>query len=221
MNLKLDKPIISSDVFLAPNASLIGNVEVHPSSSVWYGAVVRADTAPISLAERCSVGDRAVVHGPSSIGPAAIVSPGAVIDGAEVGPAAVIGPGAVVMPGAVVGASSFVRAGSYVPAGVHVGEGELWAGTPAVKERVLTDVEKAEFVKQVDDIVALAGAHAVECGKTHEQIEAEKLRQQLLDERSHDYNSHLGLVGREREIVEVQASFIEADRQAQSKVGAV
>lgn len=219
MNLQDSKPIISSDVFLAPSASLIGNVEVHPSASVWYGAVVRADTAPIQIGERASIGDRVVVRGPSSVGAAATVSPGAVIDGAALGDGCVIGPGAVVMPGSSIGAGAVVRAGSYVPEGITVADGEIWGGTPAARERAVTEEEKVEIEKNAQDVVALAGAHAVECGKTHEQIEAEKLRQTLLDERSDDYNSHLGLLGREREIVEVQARFIENDREEQRKVG--
>jgi len=60
----------------------------------------------------------------------------------------------------------------------------------------------------------------VETGKTHEQIEGEILRQQLLDERSEDYQSHTGLLGREMEIVETQARIVEEDRKAQAKIGA-
>lgn len=215
------KPIISSDVFLAPNASLIGNVEVQSSASVWYGAVIRADTAPISIGERASIGDRSVVRGASSIGAGTTILPGAVVEGAEIGENSVIGSGAVVMPGAVIGAFSVVRPGSFVPEGCSVPAGEIWAGTPAEKVDVVGESLKEEIVAGVEDMGRLASAHAVECGKTHEQIEAEKLRQALLEERSDDYNSHLGLLGKEREIVEVQAIRAEEEVEAQRKVGAL
>lgn len=219
MNLQDSKPIISSDVFLAPSASVIGNVELHPTSSVWYGAVVRADTAPITVGERASVQDRAVVHAPSVIGASATISAGAVVDAAAVGPASVIGPAAVVSKGAVVGAGSMVGPGSFVAPGTKIADGELWSGAPATKERALTAEEQQGMVQLAADHASLASAHATETGKTHEQIEAEKLRQELLDERSEDYNSHMGLIGREAEIVETQARLVEEDRRLQRQAG--
>lgn len=219
MNLVDSKPIISSDVFLAPNASVIGNVELSSSSSVWYGAVVRGDTAPITIGERAAVQDRAVVHASSRIGAAAIVSAGAVVDSAAVGSGALIGPTAVIGKGATIGAKSVVSAGSFVEPGCVVGEGELWSGVPAIRERMLTEGEMKEVEKIAEDVGTLASAHMVETGKTHEQIEAEKLRQELMDERSDDYNSHLGLLGKEKEIVEDQARFIEEDRRLQRQAG--
>lgn len=220
MNLELKKPIISSDVFLAPSASVIGNVEVQSSASVWYGAIVRADTAPIHLGERSSIGDRAVVRGASRLAKEAVVGPGAVIDGADVGVGAVIGPGAVLSNGVVIGAGSVVRPGSYLPSGVVVGEKEVWAGSPAERVAQVTESELEKMAAHVEHTVSLASAHADECGKTHEHLEAEKLRQELLEERTDDYNSHMGLLGREREVVEIQARIVEQDREDQRKIGA-
>lgn len=219
MNLRDSKPVISSDVFLAPSASVIGNVELHASSSVWYGAVVRGDTGPVTIGERASVQDRAVIHAASRVGAAATISAGAVVESAAVGPNSVIGPSAVVAKGSVVGAGSMVAPGSYVAPGTQILDGELWSGVPATRERVLTAQEQEEMVQISIDIASLASAHATETGKTHEQIEAEKLRQQLLDERSEDYNSHLGLIGREAEIVETQARVVEEDRRLQRQSG--
>lgn len=181
---------------------------------------MRGDTAPIQIGERSSIGDRAVIRGHTSIGSSSTICSGAVVDGANIGPECMIGPGAVVMPGSTLGAGAMVRAGSFVPYGTSIGEGEIWAGSPATMQGMLDAEKRQEILQGVDDTVALAGAHAVECGKTHEQIEAEELRQKLMDERSEDYNSHLGLLGREREIVEVQARFVESDREEQRKVGA-
>lgn len=219
MNLETSKPIISSDVFLAPNASVIGNVEVQTSASVWYGAVIRGDTAPVEIGERSSVGDRAVIRGASRVANSASVGPGAVIDGADVGSNTVIGAGTVLSPGVVIGSGSVVRPGSYLPYGVKVGENEVWAGTPAQKIDMLSETEKQENLDRVERTVTLASAHALECGKSHEQLEAEALRQTLMEERSGDYNSHLGLLGQEQDIVEKQARIIEAEREEQRKIG--
>lgn len=220
MNLETKKPIISADVFLAPNASVIGNVEVQSSASVWYGAVVRGDTAPVEIGERTCISDRAVVLGGSRVSSGALVGAGAVVDGADVGPGAMIGAGAVVSNGVVIGSGSVVRPGSFLPSGVAVGEGEIWAGSPAQKIEVLGDAEKAENVQLVERTVTLASAHSAECGKTFEQLEAEALRQGLMEERTDDYNSHVGIIGREEEMIEGQARLIEADREEQRKVGA-
>lgn len=219
MNLETNKPIISSDVFLAPNASIIGNVEIQSSASVWYGAVVRGDTAPIEIGERSSVGDRAVVRGASRVAQSALVGPGAIIDGADIGAGAVVGAGAVISKGVVIGAGSVVRPGSYLLQGVKVGEGEVWAGSPAQKIEMISDAEKQENLDHIEHTVTLASAHSAECGKTHEQLEAEALRQMLTEERTEDYNSHLGVLGQEKEIVETQARLIEAEREEQRKIG--
>lgn len=221
MNLETNKPIISADVFVAPSASIIGNVEVHSSASVWYGAVVRGDTAPIELGERSSVGDRAVIHGPSRVASDVTVGSGAVIQSAEIGPGAVIGAGAVLSPGVVVGPGTIVRPSSYLPPGMIAGEGEVWAGIPAQKIDVVSDTERQEISENIERTIALAGAHADECGKSYDQLEAEELRQTLLEERSDDYESHMGLLGRENEMVEIQARYIEAERETQRKAGTV
>ncbi|KAI0566851.1 carbonic anhydrase gamma type [Gracilaria domingensis] len=220
MNLEDSKPIISAPAFIAPSASLVGNVELSPSSSVWYGAVLRADRAPILIGPRASIGDRAVVRGGSHVDADATVHPGAVIDSAQVGAYAVVGASAVVARGAIVAEQSVLRGGSFLPEGACTSPGELWSGSPAQCERALTQDEISAIASNVEDLVTLAGAHATECGKTHEQIEAEKLRQGLMEERSEDYNSHLGLLGKEKEIVETQATLIEQDREEQRKVGA-
>lgn len=217
------KPIIGENVFIAPSASVIGNVELGASSSVWYGTVVRGDANTISIGERTNIQDRAVLYGtktpasePTVIGASVTIGHGAVLDGASVSDEAMIGMGAVVENGASVGKHALVAAGSVVPAKASVGAGELWAGAPAAKVRDLTSEEIDAIIASAEDYVNLASAHAEETGKTHDQIEGEKLRRVLLDQRSDDYNSHLGKLGQERELVEVQAQIIEKNRKGLS-----
>lgn len=220
MNLMDSKPIIGENVFLAPSASVIGRVELGASSSVWYGTVVRGDNGLVSVGPRTNIQDRAVLHGlnaqssPSTvIGSSVTIGQGAVIEAATVSDEAMIGMGAVVLRGAKIGKQALVAAGAVVSPNTEVGDGELWAGSPATMVRKLSAEEIETIIASAEDHITLAAAHAAEAGKTHDQIEAEKLRRQLLEERSDDYNSHLGLLGREKEIVEIQARIVEENRK--------
>lgn len=217
------KPIIGENVFIAPSASVIGNVELGASSSVWYGTVVRGDASTISIGERTNIQDRAVLYGtkspasePTVIGASVTIGHGAVVHGASVSDEAMIGMGAVIENGASVAKHALVAAGSVLPAKAVVGVGELWAGAPAAKVRDLTTAEIDAIIASAEDYVNLSSAHAEEAGKTHDQIEGEKLRRTLLDQRSDDYNSHIGKLGQERELVEVQAQIIEKNRKGLS-----
>lgn len=154
------------------------------------------------------------------VGADATVASGAVIDGGDVRKGAVVRACAVVSPGAVVADNSVLGEGSCLPSGTTTSPGELWTGSPATCERALSQEELETIAATVAETVTFATAHANECGKTHEQIEAEKLRQMLIEERSEDYNSHMGLLGREREVAEIQARIIENDREEQRKIGA-
>lgn len=230
MNLMDRKPIIGTDVFIAPSASIIGEVQLHPSSSVFYGCVLRGDHSSITLGEGANIQDRAVVHTTRdlhtsnqvtnvTIGALATICQGASIHAANIHAEAYVGMGAVISPGVSVRKHAMVAAGSYVPPGTTVKEGELWAGAPASFVRMLEKEEIEHMVENAKVLITLAQAHAQENGKTHDQIEGEILRQTLLDQRSDDYHSHIGVTGREEEIVEIQAKLIEEDRAEQAKAG--
>jgi gamma-carbonic anhydrase len=225
MNLVDAKPTIGENVFLAPSASVIGNVELGSSSSVWYGAVLRGDVNAISIGARTNIQDRSVIQtsmnpmsasklsSPALIGSGVTIGQGAVIHAATIDDGAMIGAGAVVLDGATIMKHAYISPGAVVESSAVVGEGEFWAGAPAVKVRKLTPEEIDVIISSASDYVTLAAAHAAEAGKTHDRIEAEKLRRQLREERSDDYNSHLGLLGREDIIIETQARIIEANRK--------
>lgn len=234
MNLGEVKPIVDSEVFIAPNASLIGDVKVHPKSSIWYGAVLRADAGEVMIGSGTNIRDRAVVHvsnpgnahhssneeaGVARIGKGVTVGSGAVVGACHVGDGAVIGTGAVVKDGAKVGKDAMISAGSVVESGSTVGAGELWEGAPAKMARMLEPAELAACKKEAEDYVELAAAHSQECGKTHQQIEAEKLKRELLEPRDEDFHSHHGLLGREEEMVDRQVEFIMQDRKKQASAG--
>ena len=132
-------PQVHASAFLAPTATLVGDVIIEEGASVWYGAVIRADYAPVIVRQRANVQDNAVIHGPpgltSDIGPGATVGHNCVVHGAILGEECLVANGSVVLDGATIGARSLVAAGSVVRAGAHIPPGMLVAGAPAEIKR--------------------------------------------------------------------------------------
>lgn len=166
-----------SAAFVAPSASVIGDVAVGSGASIWYGATVRGDVHKISIGENSVVGDRAVIHVakiagdfPSIIGKNVTIGPGAIVHAATVKDGAVIGPSAQVLDGAVVETNAVVSAGSVVTPGTIVKEGELWQGNPAKLVRKVSADEMATAAETVMDTLQLAQMHAYECSKDLEQL---------------------------------------------------
>lgn len=139
-------------MFVAPNATVVGRVDLNQHASVWYGAVVRGDLNDVAVGAYSSIGDRAVVHTTKSveghvtagtvIGNYVVVEAGALLQSCTVEDHAVIGAGAVVMEGALVEQNAVVGAGAVVHPGRRIPAGQVWAGNPAVYVR---DVDAAEL----------------------------------------------------------------------------
>lgn len=142
------RPHVAPDAFVAPTATLVGDVIIEAGASVWYNAVIRADYAPVIVRRGANIQDGAVLHGPpgltTDVGPGATVAHNCVIHGAVLGEECLIANGAVVLDGATVGARSLVAAGSLVSAGFTVPEATLVAGSPAVVKRPVAG-SPAEF----------------------------------------------------------------------------
>jgi carbonic anhydrase/acetyltransferase-like protein (isoleucine patch superfamily) len=132
-------PQVHARAFLAPTATLVGDVIVEEGASVWYGAVIRADYAPVIVRQGANVQDNAVIHGPpgltSDIGPGATVGHNCVVHGALLEEECLVANGSVVLDGATIGARALVAAGSVVSAGFRVPADMLAAGSPAVIKR--------------------------------------------------------------------------------------
>jgi carbonic anhydrase/acetyltransferase-like protein (isoleucine patch superfamily) len=128
-------PAISPGAWIAPTATLVGDVVVEDEASVWYGAVLRADFGRIIVRGGANVQDGSVLHGGSDpvteIGEGATVGHLCVVHGAVIGPEALIGNGATVLDGAVIGRRALVAAGCTVPPGMRIEDGMLAVGTPA------------------------------------------------------------------------------------------
>jgi carbonic anhydrase/acetyltransferase-like protein (isoleucine patch superfamily) len=134
-------PDVHPEAFVAPTATLVGDVTVEAGASVWYGAVIRADFAPVVVRAGANVQDGSVIHGPpgatTDIGPGATVAHLCVVHGAVLGEECLIANGATVLDGARVGARSLVAAHSLVATGAVIPDGVLAAGSPAEVKRPL------------------------------------------------------------------------------------
>ncbi len=132
-------PHVDPTAFIAPTATLVGDVIVEEDASVWYGAVIRADFAPVIIRAGANVQDGAVVHGPpgltTDVGRGATIGHNCVIHGATLEDECLVANGTIVLDGARVGARALVAAGSVVSAGFEVPPGMLAAGAPAVLKR--------------------------------------------------------------------------------------
>lgn len=141
-------PTIAADAFIAPTATIIGDVTVEAGASIWYGAVLRGDDGPIVIRERANVQDGTVIHTTpgvtTEIGRGATIAHQCMIHGAVVEEEALVGNGSVVLDGARIGSRSMVAAMSLVQPGVQIPPGVLAAGVPAVVKKPIAGTA-AEF----------------------------------------------------------------------------
>lgn len=159
------EPRIDSSAWIAPGAVVVGDVEIGPSSSVWYGAVVRGDVNSVRIGARSNIQDLATLHVtldrfPLWIGDEVTVGHRAVVHGCRVEHGALIGIGAVVLDGAVVGAGALVAAGAVVTPGTVIESGMLAVGVPAKPVRRLSEGERARQIERALTYVETARGHA-------------------------------------------------------------
>jgi len=141
-------PNIAEDAFIAPNATIIGDVMVGAGSSIWFGVVLRGDFNRIHVGIGSNIQDNTVVHvgdppTDTFIGDNVLIGHLAMIHGCHIESGSFIGMQATVLDGTIVESGAFVAAGSLVTPGKRVRSGELWAGRPARRVRALGDQEQA------------------------------------------------------------------------------
>jgi carbonic anhydrase/acetyltransferase-like protein (isoleucine patch superfamily) len=144
-------PRIDPTAFVAPGAHVVGDVILGPRSSVWFGAVVRGDSAPVRIGAGTNVQDGAVLHTDAgktcTVGEQCTIGHRAIVHGCTVRNGSLIGMGAVVLSGAVIGEESLVAAGSLVPEGKEFGPRSLLMGSPARVVRELTDDDVERMIR--------------------------------------------------------------------------
>ena len=151
-------PKVSDSVFIAPNATIIGNVEIGEDSSVWFNVVIRGDVNPIRIGSKTNIQDGSILHVTSqkstlNIGNSVTVGHGAILHGCTIADNSLIGFGARILDGARIGRSCLVAAGSLVMQGEKVPANSLVAGVPAIVKRSLTPDEIKEIRHSSDRYV--------------------------------------------------------------------
>lgn len=139
-------PNIAADAFIAPTATVVGQVKVGAKSSVWYGCVLRADDEEVVIGEECNVQDLTMMHAdpgfPAILGNRVSIGHRAIIHGATVEDDALVGMGATVLNGVRVGSGSIVAAGAVVTPGTEIPPNSLAAGVPAKVIREARDGDR-------------------------------------------------------------------------------
>lgn len=143
-------PRIDPSAFVAPTAVVIGDVEIGPESSIWFGAVLRGDNGPIRIGARTSIQDNCVVHVGDRrltvIGNEVTVGHCAVMEDCNVKDRALIGSNAVLLNGCTIGEGALIAAGSVVTQDADIPPGVVAAGAPARVKKTL-DGAAATWVK--------------------------------------------------------------------------
>lgn len=156
-------PDIHADAFVAPNATLIGAVTLGEGSSVFYGAVLRADRDSITLGAGSNLQDNVTVHcdpgAPVVVGTGVSVGHAAVLHGCVIEDDCLIGMSATVLNRAVIGRESLVAAGSVVLEDTVIPPRSLVAGVPAKVRRQLTDEEVEGLRHNAATYLTLAAEH--------------------------------------------------------------
>jgi carbonic anhydrase/acetyltransferase-like protein (isoleucine patch superfamily) len=141
-------PQFGENIFLADNATVIGDVVMGKDCSVWFNAVIRGDVHSIRIGDRVNVQDGAIVHctyktDPTVIGNDVSIAHNAIVHGCTIKDNVLIGMGAIVMDSCVVESNCIIAAGAVVLEGTHCESGSIYAGCPAKKVKEI-DAERLE-----------------------------------------------------------------------------
>lgn len=143
-------PTIGKNCYVAPTATLIGDVTIEDGASVWFGAVLRGDVAPIKVGRNSNIQDCTVIHGesgcPVTIGEDVTVGHSAIIHACTVGDRVLVGMGAVLLSRCRIGEDTIIGARALVTEEVDIPPGSLAVGMPGRVRRHLTDQEREHIM---------------------------------------------------------------------------
>lgn len=154
-------PRLDADAWIAPNATVLGDVEIGAGSSIWFGAVVRGDVFHIRIGRDTNVQDNSVIHVTTGrfgtvLGDGVTVGHSVTLHGCTVHDRALVGIGAIVLDEAVIGEEAMVGAGALVTPGTVIPPRMLAVGSPARVKRPLTDAELEHLRQTGPHYAALA-----------------------------------------------------------------
>ncbi len=165
-------PKLGRHVFIARNATVVGDVTLGDYSSVWYGAVLRGDINRIRVGHHTNIQDNAVLHLADEfaceVGNWVTIGHGAIVHACKIRDRVLVGMGAVILDGAVVGSECLIGAKSLVTQGMRIPAGSLVLGSPAKIVRALSAQERARLKGWADKYVkngAYCLRHGIGCAK--------------------------------------------------------
>lgn len=149
------RPALETDVWVAPDANIIGNVTLASGASVWFGTTIRGDNDPIRIGVNTNIQENCVLHtdvgSPLTIGANVTVGHKAMLHGCTIGDGALIGMGATVLNGAVIGEGCLIGAGALVTEGKVIPPGSLVMGAPGKVVRQLDEAARAGLLASAEN----------------------------------------------------------------------
>ena len=163
-----DKKLKTADdnFWIAPNASVIGEVNLERDASIWFNAILRADNEPITIGQGSNVQDGAIIHTDPgfacNIGKKVTVGHMAMLHGCSIGDGSLIGIGSVILNGAKIGKNCIIGSKALVTEGMEVPDGSMVLGIPGKIKKTLTEEEQS--------IVSLGAEHYIDNYKKYKQL---------------------------------------------------
>ncbi len=147
-------PEFGNNTFIAPNATIVGEVSMGDDCSIWFNAVVRGDVNFIKMGNKVNIQDNAVVHGTfekngTTIGNNVSIGHNAIVHGCTIEDHVLIGMGAIVMDNCIIESNSIIAAGAVITQNTFVTSGTIWAGVPAKKVK---DIDQSDFAGEIERI---------------------------------------------------------------------
>jgi len=161
--VKGQSPVFGDNIFIAPNATIVGDVTTGADCSIWFNAVIRGDVNYIKMGDKVNVQDGACIHctylkHPTNIGNNVSIGHHAMVHGCTIKDNVLIGMGAIVMDGAIVESNSIIAAGAVVLEGTHVSAGSIFAGVPAKKVKDISqELIEGEINRIANNYVMYSG----------------------------------------------------------------
>lgn len=163
MNTQFHPELVDPEAYIAPTATVLGDVTIGAESSVWFGVVVRGDTEAIRIGRQTNIQDGSVLHAdagyPCTLGDRVTLGHGAIVHGATVEDDCLIGMRAAVMNGAKIGRGSIVAVGSIVTEGTEIPPGSVVMGQPAKVKRAVTERDLERIRHAANHYVAATKAY--------------------------------------------------------------
>ena len=157
---------VDDNFWIAPNASVIGEVNLERDASIWFNAILRADNEPITIGEGSNVQDGAIIHTDPgfacNIGKKVTVGHMAMLHGCSIGDGSLIGIGSVILNGAKIGKNCIIGSKALVTEGMEVPDGSMVLGIPGKIKKTLTEEEQS--------IVPLGAEHYINNYKKYKQL---------------------------------------------------